>query len=115
MTELQLGLLAIGAVVVAGVFAYNRMQERRAQREAQRSFASGHEDVLLGVGSGSADEVRAPAATHRPEPQRERWQPDERIDLGHHHLGRPGRRHRHHHGDHHSRHQGHDGHGVCHL
>lgn len=79
MTELQLGLLAIGAVVVAGVFAYNRIQERRAQGEAQRSFASGHEDVLLGAGGG-AGEVRAPAATHRPEPQRERSQPDERID-----------------------------------
>lgn len=77
MTELQLGLLAIGAVVVAGVFAYNRVQERRAQREAQRSFASGHDDVLLGGGAG---EARAPAAAHRPEPQRERPQPDERID-----------------------------------
>jgi FtsZ-interacting cell division protein ZipA len=79
MTELQLGLLAIGAVVVAGVFAYNRVQEKRAQREAQRSFASGHDDVLLG-GSGSAGEARAPVATHRPELQRERPQPDERID-----------------------------------
>lgn len=79
MTELQLGLLAIGAVVVAGVFAYNRIQERRAQREAQRSFASGHDDVLLGAGGG-AGEVRAPAVARRPEPQRQRSQPDERID-----------------------------------
>jgi len=79
MTELQLGLLAIGAVVVAGVFAYNRIQEKRAQREAQRSFASGHDDVLLD-GSGGAAEVRAPAMPHRPGPQRERPQPDERID-----------------------------------
>lgn len=79
MTELQLGLLAIGAVVVAGVFAYNRIQEKRAQREAQRSFASGHDDVLLG-GGGGGDESRLPVQPHRAAPPRERPQPDERID-----------------------------------
>ncbi len=78
MTELQLGLLAIGAIVVAGVFAYNRVQEKRAQREAQRSFASGHDDVLLG--GGGAGEHRAPGVAHRAEPRRERPLPDERID-----------------------------------
>lgn len=77
MTELQLGLLAIGAVVVLGVLAYNRVQEKRAQRAAERSFASGHDDVLL---EGGAAEGRQPAAPHRPEPRRERPQPDERID-----------------------------------
>lgn len=76
MTELQLGLLAIGAVVVLGVLAYNRIQERRAQRDAERSFASGHDDVLL----GRPGEARAAAPAHRAEPQRERPQPDERID-----------------------------------
>ena len=48
MSELQIGLLAIGAVVVAGVLVYNRVQEGRARRDAERSFRSGHEDVLLG-------------------------------------------------------------------
>jgi len=47
MSELQLGLLAIGAVIVIGVLAYNRAQERRAGREAQRAFRSGHADALL--------------------------------------------------------------------
>lgn len=79
MTELQLGLLAIGAVVVAGVFAYNHIQEKRAQRDAQRSFSSGHDDVLLGESGGAAGE-RAPAVSHRPESSRDRPQPDERID-----------------------------------
>lgn len=80
MTELQLGLLAIGAVVIAGVFAYNRVQEKRAQRDAQRSFASAHDDVLLGGGGASAEEGRVPAQPHRTAPPRERPQPDERID-----------------------------------
>ena len=48
MSELQVGLLAIGAVVVACVLAYNRVQEGRARRDAERNFRSGHEDVLLG-------------------------------------------------------------------
>jgi len=47
MSELQLGLLAIGAVLVAGVFAYNRHQEKAAQRAAERNFRSAHADVLL--------------------------------------------------------------------
>lgn len=80
MTELQLGLLAIGAVVVAGVFAYNRIQETRAQRSAQRNFASGHDDVLLGGGGTGGGDARPPAAAPRMDPQRAPLQPDERID-----------------------------------
>jgi FtsZ-interacting cell division protein ZipA len=48
MSELQVGLLAIGAVVVAAVLVYNRIQEGRARRDAERSFSSGHEDILVG-------------------------------------------------------------------
>jgi hypothetical protein len=48
MTDLQLGLLVIGAAAVAGVLVYNRLQERAVRRAAQRSFASAHPDVLEG-------------------------------------------------------------------
>jgi len=48
MTELQIGLLAIGALVVVGVLAYNRMQERGAQRGDEGTFRSAHADALLG-------------------------------------------------------------------
>lgn len=47
MTELQIGLLAIGALVVVGVLAYNGVQERRARRDAEQTFRSAHTDVLL--------------------------------------------------------------------
>jgi len=47
MSELQIGLMAIGALVVVAVLVYNRAQERRARRDAERSFRSGHDDVLL--------------------------------------------------------------------
>ncbi len=51
MSELQIGLLAIGVLVVAGVLAYNRIQERGAKRDAERAFRSAHADVLLKEGS----------------------------------------------------------------
>jgi hypothetical protein len=47
MTDLQLGLLVIGAAAVAAVLIYNRLQERATRREAQRAFGSGHHDALL--------------------------------------------------------------------
>jgi hypothetical protein len=47
MTDLQIGLLVIGAAAVAGVLIYNRVQERATRREAQRAFGSQHADVLL--------------------------------------------------------------------
>ena len=47
MTELQLGLLGIGIVVVAAVFAYNKFQEARLKRQSEEAFGSRHDDVLL--------------------------------------------------------------------
>jgi FtsZ-interacting cell division protein ZipA len=47
MSELQIGLLVIGGLVVAGVLAYNRIQERGARRAAEKAFGSEHADVLL--------------------------------------------------------------------
>jgi len=47
MSDLQLGLLVIGALAVAGVVIYNRLQERATRRAAERAFGSAHPDVLL--------------------------------------------------------------------
>lgn len=81
MSELQIGLLAIGTLVVAGVLAYNRVQERGARREAERAFRSGHADVLL---EGAQAELEAPGdAPRQPAraaPPDESAQPDDRID-----------------------------------
>lgn len=56
MSELQIGLLAIGGLVVVGVLAYNRIQERGAKRAAERAFRSDHADALL---DGPAPERQA--------------------------------------------------------
>lgn len=47
MTDLQLGLLVVGALAVAGVLVYNRLQERSVKRTAERAFGSRHADALL--------------------------------------------------------------------
>ncbi len=47
MSDLQLGLLVIGVLVVVGVIAYNKWQEMRVRRKAQAEFGSRHDDVLL--------------------------------------------------------------------
>ncbi|WP_333842536.1 cell division protein ZipA C-terminal FtsZ-binding domain-containing protein [Pelomicrobium sp.] len=47
MSELQLGLLVVGVLVVAGVYLFNRIQQRRLRRQAERAFGNRHQDVLL--------------------------------------------------------------------
>jgi FtsZ-interacting cell division protein ZipA len=69
MSELQLGLLGIGVLVVAGVLIYNKLQEARLKRQAEEVFGSRHDDVLLSGKSG--DRV---SASQRPSA------PDERIE-----------------------------------
>ena len=75
MSELQIGLLAIGTLVVAGVLAYNRVQERGARRDAERSFRSGHADVLL-----EEAPAEAPRPAARMAPAVDTAQPDPAID-----------------------------------
>jgi hypothetical protein len=71
LSEFQMGLGALGVVVIAGVFVFNKWQERK-YRKAARGFESGHEDVLLGKRPVAAT---APEPARRVEPQ---WNaPDE--------------------------------------
>lgn len=88
MSELQLSLIVIGALVVVGVLVYNRMQERAAQRRADAAFRSEHPDALLGGGgsAGTADDVPARAPEARPRPTRieptlaKELEPDATVD-----------------------------------
>lgn len=47
MSELQLGLLGAGILVIAGVWLYNLLQERKHRATAQRLFKGHQPDVLL--------------------------------------------------------------------
>lgn len=78
MTDLQIGLAVIGVLAVAGVLAYNRLQERRARRAAERAFASGHSDVLLDEPHGRREPtLGAPA---RAAPLQAEAMPDAQVD-----------------------------------
>jgi len=68
MSELQVGLLVVGAVVVAAVFLYNKWQERRYQREAEAGFASQREDVLMRSGGGAGQRTPLTPGSERLEP-----------------------------------------------
>jgi len=71
MTELQLGLIGLGTAAVVGVFAYNRWQERRHRKLAEKVLGRNHEDVLLAGGAGRG-EAALPA---EPDAPRERIEP----------------------------------------
>ncbi len=62
MSDLQLSLLVIGAVVVGAVCLYNWLQERKLLRQLQQAFGGTRDDVLLrsGVESVMADGRREP-------------------------------------------------------
>lgn len=88
MSELQIGLLAIGSLVVVGVLAYNRIQERGARRAAEKAFRSGHADVLLDGGASpreSANQAadagpRPPLVPHPVAAEAAAAEPDAAID-----------------------------------
>jgi len=81
MTDLQLGLLVIGALAVAGVLVYNRLQERATRRAAEQAFGSRHADVLLD-GEAQSQARREPVLHRQPEDAAGRGDamPDARID-----------------------------------
>lgn len=80
MSDLQIGLLAAGALVVAGIVAYNAIQERRAQRTAERAFRSGHADALMEDGGQRRREPSFDAAPRRDAPLEAAALPDARLD-----------------------------------
>lgn len=47
MSDLQISLLVIGALVVGGVYFYNRLQERRLRRRLGEAFGEKPDDVLM--------------------------------------------------------------------
>lgn len=63
MTELQIGLIGLGATAVVGVLAFNKWQEYRQRKLAEAVFKPRHEDVLLDGGAASQ------VAVQRAEPE----------------------------------------------
>jgi len=66
MTELQLGLIGLGATAVVGVFGYNKWQEYRQRKLAQAVLKPHHADILLDQGE-KADVPPLPVERSEPE------------------------------------------------
>ncbi|RFP10308.1 cell division protein [Duganella sp. BJB488] len=62
MTDLQMSLIGIAGVFVAGVFGYNKIQEYKAKKSVERAFSTDHDDVLMRTG----DAPPSSGARHEP-------------------------------------------------
>lgn len=65
MTELQLGLIGLGAVAVVGVLAYNKWQEYRHRKLAEQVLNVRHSDVLLDGDGAPRDDAELSFADSR--------------------------------------------------
>lgn len=82
MTELQMGLIGLGAAAVVGVFGYNKWQEMRQRKLAEAVLKPQHEDVLLAGAKAGEPVVAAPESPrHEPELRVEATEPPvERVE-----------------------------------
>lgn len=80
MSDLQIGLLAVGVLVVAVILAYNGWQERKARRQAEQVFGSGHADVLMEGGTGRQEPRLGEAPPRRTAAADASSLPDPRLD-----------------------------------
>ena len=63
MTELQMGLIGLGATAVVGVFGYNKWQEYRQRKLAEAVLKPHHQDILV----DDAPKKATPAMRAEPE------------------------------------------------
>jgi FtsZ-interacting cell division protein ZipA len=65
MSDLQIGLAILGALLVAAVLAFNWWQERQFRQHGERAFSSRHDDVLLKQPAAQAASAAAFAPAQR--------------------------------------------------
>jgi len=70
MSDLQLGLVILGVLVVVGVYTFNRWQERQFKRRIGDAFGEPHADILI-----QSKDVSASERTERQEPRLGRAEP----------------------------------------
>ena len=68
MTDLQLSLIGLAGVFVAGVFTYNKIQEYKAKKSVERAFGTDHDDVLMQGHPNAPDAAAAPSYAQNPVP-----------------------------------------------
>ena len=80
MTELQMGLIGLGAAAVVGVFGYNKWQEFRQRKIAEAVMKPQHEDVLLAKGAKTEPESVTPPVVERSEPEMRADVPEKAVE-----------------------------------
>ena len=75
MTDLQLGLIGLGAAIVGGIFSYNKWVEYRHRRLAKAVLKPDHDDVLLDNTSDASAPTEKKSIRERHEPVLERHEP----------------------------------------
>jgi len=68
MSDLQIGLIALGVLLILLVLGFNWWQDRRVRRKMQTHFPSTEQDPLLGAGAATGAASAAGAAVPRREP-----------------------------------------------
>ncbi len=61
MSDLQLSLILVGALVIAGVYIFNRWQENKYRRAAEKAFTAPARDVLMEKTAGGERHVDRPS------------------------------------------------------
>lgn len=69
MSDLQISLLVIGAVVVGAVYLFNWLQQRRLRQRLERTFGAPHDDVLLRPAPSAANGGQRVEPLLQPPPQ----------------------------------------------
>ena len=54
MSDLQIGLIALGVLLILLVLGFNWWQDRRVRRKMQSHFPTSEQDPLLGAGAAGA-------------------------------------------------------------
>lgn len=68
MSDLQIGLIALGVLLILLVLGFNWWQDRRVRRKMQSHFPTSEQDPLLGAGAAGAAASATAAGASRREP-----------------------------------------------
>lgn len=68
MSDLQIGLIALGVLLILLVLGFNWWQDRRVRRKMQSHFPTSEQDPLLGAGAATGATAAAGGASVRREP-----------------------------------------------
>lgn len=86
MSDLQLSLIIIGAIIIVGVAIFNWVQQQRYQRKVQAAFEYKHDDVLLDADSSESMSERIEPVFNKSLPHESDFESHTQPDAYHSHA-----------------------------